>query len=141
MAFSQIPLEYNSKGIAIKIFATTYICTYVKDHELIFTYVVLAVLKKNYTKLCQCLPHDYTSTINKMKQLIRIPKEVLSYWDKMPAADIVNEAIIYYMLIGIKSDKEALIFCKLMAKLTDNSAVKAVRNGKSLLATICMQLQ
>ena len=95
--------------------------------------LVLAVLKKNYTKLCHCLPQNYMRTINKLR-LLGIPKEVLSQFTNLPTTDLINDAIIGCLMITIKSDVQALQFCDDMDKLIDSESSKThieiLRNGK-----------
>ena len=95
--------------------------------------LVLAVLKKNYTRLCQCLSQDYMKTINKMKELLRIPDDALSKMIELPTADLINEQIIVLIMTGIPSDADALHLCDLMEALVDNEQsirdIEVVRNG------------
>ena len=100
--------------------------------DIIFV-VVLAVLKKNYTRLCQCLPQDYMNTVNKIKQLLRLSDDVLSNLTNLPTADLINENIIVLLMTGIKSDIDALQFCDIMESLMDRKSstdIEILRNGK-----------
>ena len=95
--------------------------------------LVLAVVKKNYTRLCQCLPQDYMNTVNKMKQLLRVSDDVLSNLTNLPTADLINESIIVLLMTGIKSDIDALKFCDIMENLMDcksSTDIEILRNGK-----------
>ena len=95
-------------------------------------YIVLAVLKKNYTRLCQCLPKDYMKTISKIQQLLESSDGLLSNIANLPTTDLINEAIIANLLISIPSDIAALQFCDLMEALTENksSDITILKNGK-----------
>ena len=98
--------------------------------------LVLAVLKKNYTKLCHCLPQDYMMTLNKLKQLLRLPDDVLSKLSNLPSVNDINEAIIgLLMTVIIKTGMDALQFCDAMENIVDIKSSKAhieiLRNGKS----------
>ena len=95
--------------------------------------LVVAVLKENYTRLCQSLPKDYMKTINKMTQLIKIPDYALSSLTNSPTVDYANERIILFMLKAIHSEVDALQFCDVIEMLVDNESsqtfVEVLRNG------------
>ena len=89
-------------------------------------YLVLAVLKKNYTRLCHCLPQDYMMTLNKLKQLLRLPDDVISELTNLPTVNDINEAIISLLMTAIiKSDMDALQFCDVMENIVDSKSSKA----------------
>ena len=99
-----------------------------------YYYLVLTVLKENYTRLCRSLPPDYMATINKLKSVMRIPDELLDSITTVPSADVINEKIIVALMVGIKSDQEALKFCDLMKILVNNkSSITDIRNGMKLI--------
>ena len=117
-------------------------CTYLY----LFTYVihvcyqillnvvlVLAVLKKNYTKLCQCLPQNYMKTIDKLR-LMGVPDDYLNMFTMLPTADRINDAIVGCLMVVINSDELALQFCDTMDELVDSKSSKThierLRNGK-----------
>ena len=99
-----------------------------------FSVSVLAILKKNYTRLCQCLPQDYMKTINKLKQLLRLSDDVLSNLTDLPTADLINENIIVLLMtVIIQSDIDALQICDVMENLIDSKSstiIELLRNGK-----------
>ena len=98
-----------------------------------FSVSVLTILKKNYTRLCQCLPQDYMKTINKIKQLLRLSDDVLSNLTNLPTADLINEKIIVLLITVIQSDIEALQICDLLENLIDSKSstiIELLRNGK-----------
>ena len=97
-------------------------------------YLVLAVLKKNYIRLCHCLPQDYMMTLNKLKQLVRLPDDVLSELTNLPTVNDINEAITGLVMTAIiKSHMDALQFCDVMENIADSKSSKAcieiLRNG------------
>ena len=98
-------------------------------------YLVLAVLKKNYTRLCHCLPQDYMMTLNKLKQLVKLSDDFLSKLTDQPTVDLINQKIIASLVISIKSDTDALQLCDIMENIVDNksskSHVELLRNGNS----------
>ena len=96
-------------------------------------FLVLAVLKKNYTNLCHCLPQNYMKTINKLK-LLGCPEELLSNFTDLPTIDLINDGIVgCLMVVEIESDVETLKFCDAMDKLVDSKSSKSYieifRNG------------
>ena len=97
--------------------------------------LVLGVLKKNYTRLCHCLPQDYMMTLNKLKQLLRLSDDVLSELSNLPTANDINVTVISFLMTAIiKSDMDALQFCDVMENIADSRSSKAhieiLRNGK-----------
>lgn len=96
----------------------------------IFIYVVLAVLKRNYTRLYTCLPQNYIKTVTKIKQIYQLSDGSFS---NSPILEHANERIIVSMIMGIQSDVETLRFCDTMEKLVDNETslafVERLRNG------------
>ena len=96
--------------------------------------LVLAVLKKNYTKLCHCLPQNYMKTINKLR-LLGFREDALSKLTHLPITDLINEVIVGFLMVAtIKSDVKALQFCDLMDNLVDSKSsqthIEILRNGK-----------
>ena len=83
--------------------------------------LVLAVLKKNYTRLCHCLPQNYMKTISKLKLdsvLSKFPKFLLT-------AGFVNDRIVQSLMVTIiKSDVQALKFCDRMDTIVDSESSK-----------------
>ena len=98
-------------------------------------YLVLAVLKKNYTRLCNCLSQDYMMTLNKLKQTVTLPDSILSIIISLPTVNAINEAIISTVMAAIKTDMGALFFCDVMEKIVDSKSSKAyvqlLRKGNS----------
>ena len=95
--------------------------------------LVLAVLKKNYTNLCHCLPQNDMQTINKLRQL-GFPDEVLNKFTNLPTTDLFHDKIVGCLMAGIiKSDVQALEFCDVMDNMTDSESSKTpieiLRNG------------
>ena len=93
--------------------------------------VVLAVLKKNYARLCNCLPHNYMMTINKIKEIVTLSDECLSSLNEPPNADLLNEKLIVSSMLTIKSDMDAFEFCDIVEQLIDtkSSDIEIIRNG------------
>ena len=98
--------------------------------------LVLTVLKKNYTRLWQCLPQDYMKTINMIRQL-RVfnstDDDSLSKITQLRSLDAINQHIIANMMLMIPTDEVAKEFCNVMEMLVDNNSkkyVETLRNGK-----------
>ena len=102
-----------------------------------FKFLVLAILKKNYTRLHYCLPQDCEKTIYKVNQLIGIPDETLRFINGLDIIDSVNESIIMLLMMRIQSDAHVLQFFELMETLVENKHSKtyleALKNGMYLL--------
>ena len=101
--------------------------------SLIFA-IVLAELKKYYTKLYHCLPQNYVKTVDKIKQLI--PGVPADYVDHLRtfASNEINEVIIGDVMLVIRTDEDVLPFCDVMEELCNETVsknvIKTLRNGK-----------
>jgi len=93
----------------------------------------LTILKKNYTTLYHCLPKDYNKTVNILREILRPPDDALNDVTNLPTVDLINEAIIVSLIIGIRADLGSLQFCDIMETLVDSehskTAIRALRNG------------
>ena len=89
---------------------------------LLILYIVLAVLKRNYTRLCHCLPQDYMKTINKLKELLSPSDEYVQKLIDIAAANFFNETVVGMLMTTIKTDAYALNFCDMMEKLCYNES-------------------
>ena len=93
----------------------------------------MAVLKKNYVKLCECLPQDYIKTVGKVKKFGAHDKMVQS-WRMLPSYVLANESITGFLIFKIKSDYHCLHFCDRMKKLTESRPamqfIDSLRHGK-----------
>ena len=95
--------------------------------------LVLAVLKKNYTNLCHCLPQNNKKISNKLR-LMGCPADILSDFTNLPTTDLINDAIIGSLMVArIKSDVQALQFCDDMDNWVDSNLskrhIEILRNG------------
>ena len=102
-------------------------------HYLIIT--VLPILKKNYEKLCKCLPHDYVKTVDQLKQFISgIPDDYLNQLRVLQSTEQINIAIVGTIMNIMNTDDDVFGFCDIMEKLCDETTsknyIKALRNGK-----------
>ena len=97
--------------------------------------LVLPVLKKNYARLCHCLPQDYVKTVHKLKQLIpEVSADYLAWLRTLPSTDLINEAIIGNVMCAIRADYGVFEFCDVIENLCDEvtsrNLIGALRNGK-----------
>ena len=104
---------------------------------LIWYVLVLAILKKNYTRLWQCLPQEYMETIIKIHHLgvLKTKDDVLSRLTDLRSPDLINEHIIANIMLLITKDEVATEFCDVMEILVDGNSkmyVEILRNGKYL---------
>ena len=89
------------------------------------------MLKRNYTKLCHCLPKDYIKTITTAKQLLQLEDNFLDPLIMLPTADLANEGIISTLIILLQSDTLAL--CDVVGHLSEvtmSTAVNEIRSGE-----------
>ncbi|XP_065894140.1 uncharacterized protein [Dysidea avara] len=101
---------------------------------------VLPVLKKNYTRLCHCLPQDYVKTVDKLKQLIPgLPADDLNQLRTLPSIELINQTIMGIVLCIIVADDDVFVFCDTVENLCDESTsknfIEAFRN--ELLEALC----
>ena len=70
-------------------------------------------------------------TIDKIKEILMLSDEHLSSLTDPPIADLINEKIIVSLMLSIKLDMGALVFCDLMEQLIDtrSSDIEMIRNG------------
>ncbi|XP_065894557.1 uncharacterized protein [Dysidea avara] len=86
---------------------------------------VLQVLKRNYTRLCQCLPQNYEKTVDKLKQIMpNTPDNFIDQMRAYPETEIINEVIMSHVIFAIRSDYGVLEFCNAVDKLYDDVASK-----------------
>lgn len=75
-------------------------------------------------------------TIDRIKELVKPPDDSLSYLEKLPTIDIINEGIVACLITAIKTETDALKFCDLMENLVDvkssQTDIELLRNGKLL---------
>jgi len=73
-------------------------------------------------------------TINKIKQQLRVPNDILNKLTNLPTVDLINERIIGFLITMIKSNIATLQFCDFMEILVDcehsKGVIEMLRNGK-----------
>ena len=92
---------------------------------------VTTLLKKNYGRLCKCLPEDYSKTLEKLKVIMSIPdhicQQIYNHKD-------TNNLIIYVLLSKVTSTHTMVKFFSTLESLVDDEALKQVvqnlRQGK-----------
>ena len=89
--------------------------------------IVLSVLKKNYTRLCRCLPQDYVKTVDKLRQLIPVlPADYLDLLRTVPSIEGINEVIVGSVMTNIiREDDDVLQYCDIMEMLCCDTASKS----------------
>ena len=102
-------------------------------------FIVLSVVKKNYTRLCECLPQDHMKNIDNLKKLLKLPDNWFStQLASLSTFGFANEGIIVTLMVKLlDTDEAALQVCDIMEKLIDSEPSKRVvdtfRNGNCLL--------
>ena len=102
------------------------------------------MLKRNYTRLCDCLPLDCRKIIKKIKEVCEFPDndDMLSKTINLLCCCERTEAIFAVLVIvKMKSDVHALFICDCVAEMLGDenlkSVVETVRNGKfSIMTTL-----
>ena len=129
-------LDPNSKGMYV---------FYLKFKLIIMCVIlVLAALKKNYTRLCYCLPRDYKKTINKLNEVFSLSDSTRNHLVSSPNADVANQELITLLISGLRSDIDALSFCDIVEKLVDDmpsqNVIDSLRNGTYVIKKIPLGL-
>ena len=98
------------------------------------TCLVLLLLKKNYTRLCHCLPKDYKITIDKLKQFMHGSfSDYMAELKILPSNELINEAIVGDLISNVTKDQGMSVFCDIMKMLChDDSSrnfIDTLRNG------------
>ncbi|XP_065900591.1 uncharacterized protein [Dysidea avara] len=79
---------------------------------------VLLLLKKNYTRLCHCLPKDYKITIDKLKQFMHGSfSDYMAELKILPSNELINEAIVGDLISNVTKDQGMSVFCDIMKML------------------------
>ena len=85
----------------------------------------MAVLKKNYDGLCDCLPKDSLVTIKRIKQ--NIPKVIEGVENQLISltSDAATNAMIIVLFIKhLNNETAALSLCDILEDLVDDGAPK-----------------
>ena len=96
---------------------------------------MLPVLKKNYTKLCDCLPQDCTKMVDKLKQkALDVSAYYLDQLRMLPCSEF-NKAIVGgIMHATLWADDDVFLFCDVMESLCDEitlrNFIETLRKGK-----------
>ena len=85
----------------------------------------MAVLKKNYDGLCNCLPKDSLVTIKRIKQHIPQLVEGVEHQLMSLSPDTATNAMIIVLLIKhLNSETAVLSLCDILENLVDDGAPK-----------------
>ncbi|XP_065904723.1 uncharacterized protein [Dysidea avara] len=86
---------------------------------------VFAVLRKNFTKLCHCLPQDYKQTIRRLKQRAILREEAIPQLEILPTAELVNCHILAGMFVHARMEVHLIMVCDWVKDLVDEDESKA----------------
>lgn len=91
-------------------------------HKLLINFSVVDVLKKNFVKLSQCLPHNYLKTIEKMKQMgILLPEFAFQAFRSFQFdTEEANDFILCVLFTFVKSENKIFEFCEAMKVLVED---------------------
>jgi len=102
------------------------------------------VLRKNFTKLCHCLPQDYQQTIRTLKQKEVLRAEAVPQLEILPTAELVNCHLLAGMLVHANTEVHLLVVCDWVKDLADNDEFKAFietfKNGEKVMHMYCHAL-
>ena len=96
-------------------------CKTISKLSVIIIYLtVLAILKKNYTRLCKCLPQDCKKTVQTLKQMYGGSAYILDSALTFGSTEVINEAIMCPIFAGIRTENDVFTFCEVMKKIVDS---------------------
>lgn len=86
--------------------------------------LIVEILEKNFTKLCHCLPQDYTRTIDKLKNAAPgISAAYLQYVRMLPS-ELINEVIVRKLISNVKEISDAVKFCIIIRHFIEDASSK-----------------
>jgi len=134
-------------GFDVKAIGDTYIrAKNVKNHDPYYTlpgYImiiiinivytaVIALLKRNFGRLCNCLPQDYSKSLDKLKVIMNMPDHICQ---QIHDHQEHNQLIIYVLMSKITSTSVPT-FLNTLEKLVDDEASKCtiltLKQGKEM---------
>ena len=99
------------------------------------------VLKKKFTKLCDCLPQDCMKTIDGIKELNLVSHDAVQHLRNINDRATINGWIMSVLIAYIKTDVDVLTFCDRMEQLVDNTTSKSfidtLKRGKDMYILNC----
>lgn len=103
---------------------TQYVLTYVHIFMCVCTCTVIAVLKRNYDGLCNCLPKDSIITIKRLKQ--HNPLAMAGVESKLASLDShnANAMIIVLLMRNLSTEIDVLALCDLLEDIIDDGSPK-----------------
>ena len=94
----------------------------------------LAVLRKNFAKLCHCLPQDFKQTIRRIKKIASVPSDTVYKLSKLPTFELANCHILAAMIRPLTRDAGLIRLCDVVEELVDDSEskifIESLRKGK-----------
>ena len=93
-------------------------------HIFFFNCAGLAVLRRNFTKLCHCLPQDYKKTINRIKRTAVVPDGMVYQLSKCPTFELANCRILGAMIRPLREEVDLLGICDSVENLVDDDESK-----------------
>ena len=93
--------------------------------------VVLAILKKNFKTICQCIPNDYETAVEKLNKFQKLPNEFANDLKKL---DYNEEFVAALFWMTIINEVDVLNLCEVLEHITDSNSskdfIKDLRSGK-----------
>ena len=97
-------------------------------------FVAFAVLRRNFSQLCHCLPHNYKETVNRLRRTKIIPDGLMYQLSKLPNFELATCTILAGLIKPLRQEVDLLEFCDTMEDLIDGVESKQfidkLRNGK-----------
>lgn len=84
----------------------------------------LVVLRRNFTKLVYCLPHNYKDTLTKIKRTAVVPEGLEHQLAILPTAELANCNILGAMIRPLRKEIHLVGFCDSVENLAVTSESK-----------------
>lgn len=108
-----VAIDENSKGKLLLILDSDDIC-----------YTALDVLRKNFNKVCQCLPENYKTTLSRVRRVAAVPDGLESMLADLPTSELANCHILSGMIRPLRKEIHLVGFCDSVKELVEGDACK-----------------
>jgi len=83
-------------------------------------YAGLVVLRRNFAKLCYCLPSDHKKTLTKIKRTAVVPEGLEYQLATLPTAELANCNILAAMIRPLRKEFHLVGFCDSVENLAES---------------------
>ena len=92
------------------------------------------MVRKNFAKLCHCLPQDYKETIRRIKRTSVVQEGLMVELAMLPTPELANCRILAAMIRPLREELHLVGLCDSLKDLVDSpeskTLIETLRNGK-----------